>query len=149
MTHRSPSLADLKNEAVQLTTSEKLSLIHSLVQSIPISTDRSEKRQIWHHLVTRPRPWPRKHFFVKGRGLIASQVWQDMIRRGLSPEEIAERLFLPLAVIQEVVQYCEQEPELLKLTLLQCILHRFTLATSLPPQAESLIQGARERGSVS
>ncbi len=147
MMHRSLSLPDLKNEAVQLSISEKLSLIHSLVQSIPISADSSEKR-VWHHLVTRPRPWPRKHFFVKGRGLVVSQVWQDMIRCGLSPEEIAERLFLPLAVIQEVVQYCEQEPELLKLTLLQCILHRFTLASSMPPETESLLQGASGRGSL-
>jgi uncharacterized protein (DUF433 family) len=68
----------------------------------------------WQYLVERSHPW-RRQLYIKGRKLLASTVWRDAIANEMSPEEAAENWDLPLAAIQEVMQYCERHQELLQL----------------------------------
>lgn len=68
----------------------------------------------WQYLVERPHPW-RRQLYIKGRKLLASTVWQDMLVNEMSPEEAADNWNLPLAAIREVIQYCESHQELLQM----------------------------------
>ena len=43
----------------------------------------------WKYLVERPHPWRRQRW-IKGRRLLASTVWADMIVNAMSVEEAAE-----------------------------------------------------------
>jgi hypothetical protein len=74
----------------------------------PVRTDE------WEYLVARPHPW-RRQLYIKGRKLLASSVWRDMITNQMSPEEAADNWNLPIAAIYEAVSYCETHQELLKL----------------------------------
>lgn len=68
----------------------------------------------WQYLVSRPHPW-RRQLYVKGRRLLASTVWQDMLVNHLDNEEAADNFDLPIAVIGEIIRYCEANKELIKL----------------------------------
>jgi hypothetical protein len=74
----------------------------------------SPQTRDWQYLVERPHPW-RRQLYIKGRKLLASTVWQDMIANKMTPEEAAENWSLPLCAIHEAVRYCESHTELLKL----------------------------------
>jgi uncharacterized protein (DUF433 family) len=68
----------------------------------------------WKYLAARPHHW-RRQFYIKGRKLLASTVWQDMLINKMSPEQAAENWDLPLAAIYENIRYCESHRELLEL----------------------------------
>jgi uncharacterized protein (DUF433 family) len=68
----------------------------------------------WNYLVARPHPW-RRQLFVKGRRLRAFTVWMDMQANGMTPEEAADNWDLPLAAIQEIRRYCEEQRALLEM----------------------------------
>lgn len=68
----------------------------------------------WKYLVSRPHPW-RRQLHVKGRCLLASTVWQDIIENELNSEEAAENFDLPLDAIDEIIRYCEANKELIKM----------------------------------
>lgn len=68
----------------------------------------------WKYLVERPHSW-RRQLYVKGRRLLASTVWRDMLANELSLDETATNFSLPLDAIVEVVRYCETNQELLKM----------------------------------
>ncbi|MEB3179279.1 MAG: hypothetical protein VKL59_09645 [Nostocaceae cyanobacterium] len=68
----------------------------------------------WQYLVSRPHPW-RRQLYVKGRRLLASTVWQDMQLNNLYPEETAENFALPVAVVNEIIRYCEVNREFIKM----------------------------------
>ena len=68
----------------------------------------------WLYLVKRPHQW-RKQLYIKGRKLLASTVWQDLVINQMSKEELAENWDIPLVVIEEVIKYCETHQELIKL----------------------------------
>lgn len=104
------SLQELKEQACQLSVSDRLNLINALVQSL----QTSPLTENWQYLVTRPHSW-RKQLYIKGRKLLAATVWQDMSSNQMSPEQAAENWDLPLAAIYEVINYCETNQELLKL----------------------------------
>lgn len=74
----------------------------------------SSDNQDWLFLIKRPHEW-RKQLYIKGRKLLASRVWQDLIINQMSKEEAAENWNLPLAVIEEVISYCESHQDLIKL----------------------------------
>lgn len=74
----------------------------------------SQPTESWLYLVKRPHPW-RQQLHLKGRKLLASTVWQDMIANDFSEEEAAENWELPLAAIQEVIRYCEIYRDLIAL----------------------------------
>ncbi|MEM8639775.1 MAG: hypothetical protein AAGG51_13310 [Cyanobacteria bacterium P01_G01_bin.54] len=104
------SFHNLKIQALALPPQERQALINALTQSLP-TTDSDER---WQFLVTRPHPW-RRQLCIKGRKLRAATVWQDMQANQMTVEVAAENWDLPVAAIQEVVQYCESNQELLRL----------------------------------
>jgi hypothetical protein len=68
----------------------------------------------WRWLVSRPHPW-RRQFWVKGRKLLASQVWADLRTNDLTLEQAAEEYELPTQAIEEVRRYCEANAALIAL----------------------------------
>jgi hypothetical protein len=104
------SLQELKEQAYRLSVGDRLALISALIQSLQNIVQIED----WQYLVTRTHPW-RRQLYIKGRKLLASTVWQDMIANKMSPEQAAENWDLPLPAIYEVVHYCESHQELLKL----------------------------------
>jgi len=68
----------------------------------------------WRWLVARPHPW-RRQLSVKGRKLLASQVWSDMRAHELTPEQTAQDWNLPPQAVEEILQYCEQNAALIAL----------------------------------
>ncbi len=69
--------------------------------------------QGWDYLVARPHSW-RRQLFVKGRKLTAAQVWREMRVNGLTDADAAENWDLPLAAVQEIVRYCEENRDFLR-----------------------------------
>jgi uncharacterized protein (DUF433 family) len=67
----------------------------------------------WQYLEQRPHAW-RKQLYLKGKKLTAFGVLLDMIVNGETREEAANNWDLPLAAIDEVVQYCSTHQEFLK-----------------------------------
>ena len=74
----------------------------------------SSQNEDWLYLVKRPHQW-RKQLYIKGRKLLASIVWQDLIINQMSKEEAADNWNLSVAVIEEVISYCETHQDLIKL----------------------------------
>ena len=104
------SLQELKEKAYRLSISDRLALVSAVIQSLQNTSSVED----WQYLVARPHAW-RKQLYVKGRKLLASTVWQDMVVNQLLPEQAAKNWDLPLAAICEAIQYCESHQELLKL----------------------------------
>ena len=103
------SLQELKEQASQLSVSDRLALVSAVIQSL-----QNAPIENWQYLVSRPHAW-RKQLYIKGRKLLASTIWQDMLVNQMSPEQVAENWDLPLSAIYEALQYCESHQELLKL----------------------------------
>lgn len=104
------SLQELQEQARKLPVSDRLALINAIIQSLQDAPQLED----WQYLVARPHSW-RKQLYIKGRKLLASTVWQDMLTNQMSPEQAAENWDLPLAAINEAIRYCETHRELLKL----------------------------------
>ena len=68
----------------------------------------------WQYLVERPHAW-RRQLYIKGRKLLASTVWRDMLANRMSPEEAAGNWDLPLDAVHEIARYCESHQALLKM----------------------------------
>ncbi|MGH8001748.1 MAG: hypothetical protein ACREPR_20560 [Brasilonema sp.] len=104
------SLQELKEQACKLSISDRLTLISAIIQSLQ-DTPQTEN---WQYLVARAHCW-RKQLYIKGRKLLASTVWRDMIANQMSPEQAGDNWDLPLPAIYEAIRYCESHQELLKL----------------------------------
>lgn len=72
-----------------------------------------ETENQWQYLESRPQSW-RKQLYLKGQNIKASDIYSEMIISEETPEEAAENWNLPLAAIQEVIEYCKAHQELLK-----------------------------------
>ena len=103
-------LQELKEQSYKLSTNDRLDLIIALIQSLQSSVEVAD----WQYLVKRSHPW-RRQLYIKGRKLLASTIWQDILSNQMSNEEAAENWDLPLDAIYEVIRYCESHQELLKL----------------------------------
>ena len=68
----------------------------------------------WKYLIPIPHAW-KKQLYVKGRKLPAATVWTGMIANNLSREESADNWDLPLAAIDEIVEYCTENKQLLQM----------------------------------
>ena len=75
-------------------------------------TNPGSKTQ-WQYLETRPSSW-RKQLFFKGRRLRPFTVWMTMLVEEMTPEETAEDWDLPLAAVEEAIEYCQTHQDLLK-----------------------------------
>ena len=104
------SLQELKEKACQLSVKDRLDLLSAIVQSLQTTPEIEN----WQYLIARPHPW-RKQLYVKGRKLLASTIWRDMTANGMSPEQAAENWDLPLSAMYEVIDYCQNHQQLLKL----------------------------------
>jgi uncharacterized protein (DUF433 family) len=67
----------------------------------------------WQYLEKRPHPW-RQQLYLKGRRVKASVIYSDMMINEETPEAAAENWDLPLAAIQEVIDYCQTHAKLLQ-----------------------------------
>lgn len=103
-------LEELKEQACKLSVGDRIALINAVVQSL----QDTQPNHNWQYLVNRPHPW-RKQLYIKGRKLLASTIWRDMISNQMSPEEAAENWDLPQLAINEAICYCESNQELLAL----------------------------------
>lgn len=106
----SSSLELLKAQFLQLSAGDRLAFVRSVMPLL----QGKEPRYDWQFLRSRPHPW-REQLYIKGRKLLASTIWQDMVSNHMTPEEAAENWDLPLPAIQEVILYCETHQDLLKL----------------------------------
>jgi hypothetical protein len=104
------SLQEIKEQALQLATSDRLELISTIIQSL----QGNPQVENWQFLVYRSHPW-RKQLSLKGRKLLASTLWQDMIANHMTPEQAADNWDLPLAAVHEAIHYCETHQDLLRL----------------------------------
>jgi hypothetical protein len=102
-------LQEIKAQVVRLSVPERLELMGTIVQSL-----QADQASTWIYLESRPHGW-RRQLYLKGRKLLASTVWKDMIANQLSLDQAAENWDLSLAAINEVIRYCESHQELLKL----------------------------------
>jgi hypothetical protein len=68
----------------------------------------------WCWLVARPHPW-RRQLWVKGRKLLAAQVWSDMNSNRLTEKQAAQDWDLPLEAIEEIDRYCDENAALIAL----------------------------------
>ncbi len=75
-------------------------------------TTKVSKTQ-WQYLEQRPHPW-RKQLYFKEKRLKAFDVWITMLVENMSPEEASEDWDLPLAAVEEAIQYCETHQDLLR-----------------------------------
>ena len=67
----------------------------------------------WKYLESRSDSW-RKQLYLKGRKLTAHTVWSDMIVNNMTPSEVADSKGLPLSAVNEAIEYCEINQELLE-----------------------------------
>jgi uncharacterized protein (DUF433 family) len=104
------SLQELKTQVHQLSVRDRWELLNTIIQSLQITPNQES----WQYLVERSHPW-RKQLYIKGRKLLASTVWQDMMANGMSVEQAAENWDLPITAIEEAISYCETHQDLLKL----------------------------------
>ncbi len=75
-------------------------------------TNPGSKTQ-WQYLEPRPSSW-RKQLFFKGRRLRPFTVWSSMLVEEMTPEETAKDWDLPLAAVEEAIEYCQTHQDLLK-----------------------------------
>ncbi|NEQ99428.1 MAG: hypothetical protein F6K30_22445 [Cyanothece sp. SIO2G6] len=103
------TLQELQEQVCQLSVNDRLALMDTIVRSLqdPPTPD-------WQYLVARPHPW-RKQLYIKGKKLLASTVQQDMVVNQMTPGQAAENWELPIAAIQEVMQYCDRHQALIDL----------------------------------
>jgi uncharacterized protein (DUF433 family) len=74
-------------------------------------TTNAAKTQ-WQYLEKRPDSW-RQQLYIKGTRIKASVIYSDMIANQETPQETAENWDLPLAVVEEVMEYCQTHQVLL------------------------------------
>lgn len=118
------TLEELQKQACQLSVNDRLALINAIVRSLqdpslqdPSPQDSSPQNNptdTWQYLVARPHPW-RKQLYIKGKKLLASTVRNDMIANKMSPEQAADNWDIPIAAIEEVMEYCDRHHELIAL----------------------------------
>lgn len=75
-------------------------------------TNDTSKTQ-WQYLEPRPHSW-RKQLYIRGKRIKASVIYFDMIINNETPVEASENWDLPLAAIEEVIEYCQSHQQLLE-----------------------------------
>jgi uncharacterized protein (DUF433 family) len=66
------------------------------------------------YLVQRPHKWKRQ-LYVKGRRLPATVVYSDYLLEQRTPQQLAKDWELPVEAIQECINYCQENQELLQM----------------------------------
>lgn len=68
----------------------------------------------WRYLIEREHPWQRQ-MSIKGRRLLASTLWRDLIANGQTLAEAAAEWDLPVEAVEEAVRWCEANRALIAL----------------------------------
>lgn len=100
--------------ANEMSGGKRLYLGESPENATRIALPDIESSSGWKWLTQRPHPW-RRQLWVKGRRLLASQVWADMQTNGMSEEEAAANWDLPREAIAEILAYRDQNAALIAL----------------------------------
>ncbi len=66
----------------------------------------------WRYLVRRPHGW-RRQMSLKGRRLLAADIWRDMVVNDQTVEEAAQEWDIPVAAVEEALRWCEANRPLL------------------------------------
>jgi uncharacterized protein (DUF433 family) len=66
----------------------------------------------WKYLVARKHPW-RKQLYIKGRNMTVRQLLSTVIPNGLTEEQAAADLDLPVEAIREALTYAKENAALL------------------------------------
>lgn len=85
----------------------------SLNRFVMLGIEKPDNAQ-WMYLVEHAHPW-RRQLHIKGRKLTAAAVWTAIRTNNLSLEEAADNWDLSLAVVREIIDYCEANKELLEM----------------------------------
>lgn len=111
--------AVLRSSRIMLYLAESLAQgKHLYVGSAPSHLERVALPELeqanagWVWLTPRPHAW-RRQLWVKGRRLLASQVWRDMLVNEMSEVEAAENWDLPVEAIREIMAYCAEHADLI------------------------------------
>ena len=72
-----------------------------------------QKENQWKYLESCPESW-QEQLYIKGEKIKVSDIYSEMILKKETLEEAAKNRNLPLAAIQEVIEYCQIHRELLK-----------------------------------
>ena len=75
--------------------------------------NKTQSTTKWQYLEQRSQSW-RQQLYFKDRKLTAFAVWMDIIINGETSQQAAENWDLPLAAVQEAINYCETHQELLQ-----------------------------------
>jgi len=67
----------------------------------------------WLYLEKRPNSW-RKQLYIKGKKLLASDVWSDMIVNQMNMDEVADSKDLSIEAVNEAIAYCETHQKLIE-----------------------------------
>jgi uncharacterized protein (DUF433 family) len=68
-----------------------------------------------HYKYLKPKRGSRyRQFFVNGRIMAEVLYRETMGREPLTPEEVAHQYDLPIEAVQEAIDYCQQNPEVLE-----------------------------------
>jgi len=79
-----------------------------------LEADRETASAGWVYLVERPHAW-RRQLSVKGRNLTVGQLMSTVRANGMTPEQAADALDLPLAAVQEAMTYYDQNRNLIEM----------------------------------
>ncbi len=67
----------------------------------------------WQYLEKKPHS-RRQQLYLKGKRIKASVIYSDMMVNKMTPEEVADNWELPLAAIEEIIEYCQTHQQLLQ-----------------------------------
>jgi uncharacterized protein (DUF433 family) len=81
--------------------------------ALPHTTSEAEKAvSSWKHLVKRPHRW-RKQLYLQGKNMTVGQLMDSIRTNGLSAEQAAEDMALPIEAVLEAIRYSEENKNLL------------------------------------
>lgn len=100
--------------AGEMSSGKRLYLGESPEKATRVALPDIEPSFGWKWLTQRPHPW-RRQLWVKGRRLLASQVWSDMQTNGMTEAEAAANWDLPREAIEEILAYRLQNAALIAL----------------------------------
>ncbi|MBI4491598.1 MAG: hypothetical protein HY690_02260 [Chloroflexi bacterium] len=96
-------------KVVSIDPAEMATLRHAVEWASPASL--LAEAEVYEHLVARPHPW-RRQLYLKGRNMTVGQMVATLRAEGLSPEDAAEDLDLPLAQVREALVYYDLHHDL-------------------------------------
>lgn len=86
---------------------------HELRRFVMLGIEKPNIRK-WMYLTEQAHPWKRQ-LYVKGRKLPAAAVYTGMLANDLTLDQAADNWDLPVNAVREIIEYCEQNKDLLQM----------------------------------